>query len=328
MPTAPMDRRDFLHRAVLLGTAASLAGLAAAQAQQAALVARRVFFDNPDYINVRVSPDGKTLAWLAPVDRVNNLFVAPIADPAASRAVTRVTGRSLPNFFAWAHTNRHLIFFRDRDGDENFRAYSVDIETNAVVPLTPDGGVKSFIQETDRKFPEEVLIRHNQRDKRYFDLFRVNIVNGTSELIFENPDFLSLITDSNFQLRIGSRTNGEGTTELFERQADNSWKPFGQIPIGDVDLTSLIDFSADGKTLYMIDSRERDKAALFAIDMATREATLLAADEEADIVQVIMDDLSRRPIAAKSVRDRVFWIALNEGARQDLANLPHHGSGD
>ena len=51
----------------------------------------------------------------------------------------------------------------------------------------------------------------------------------------------------------------------------------------------LIDFSADGKTLYMIDSRERDKAALFAIDMATREATLLAADDEADIVQVIMD---------------------------------------
>ena len=152
----------------------------------------RVFFDNPDYINVRVSPDGKTLAWIAPVDHVNNLFVAPIADPAAARAVTRVTGREPSSvFLPWAHTNRHLIFFRDHEGDENFRAYSVDIETHAVVPLTPDGGVKSFIQETDRKFPDEVLIRHNQRDKRYFDLFRVNIVNGTSELIFENPDFLA-----------------------------------------------------------------------------------------------------------------------------------------
>jgi hypothetical protein len=29
--------------------------------------------------------------------------------------------------------------------------------------------VNSFIQESERKFPQEMLIRHNQRDKRFFD---------------------------------------------------------------------------------------------------------------------------------------------------------------
>jgi Tol biopolymer transport system component len=56
------------------------------------------------------------------------------------------------------------------------------------------------------------------------------------------------------------------------------------VPIGDTDMTQVIDFSADGNTLYLIDSRDRDKAALFAVDMTTREAKLLAADDEADIV--------------------------------------------
>jgi hypothetical protein len=58
------------------------------------------------------------------------------------------------------------------------------------------------------------------------------------------------------------------------------------VPIVDVDGTRMIDFSADRKTLYMLDSWERDKAAFFAVEMATRKATLLAADDEADLVEV------------------------------------------
>ena len=96
----PIDRRDFLRRAAALGTALPFVGLARqAAAQQAELVARRVFFDNPDYSNVRVSPDGEQLAWLAPLDGVNNLWVAPVADPGAARPVTRVTDRNISTYY-------------------------------------------------------------------------------------------------------------------------------------------------------------------------------------------------------------------------------------
>jgi dipeptidyl aminopeptidase/acylaminoacyl peptidase len=325
----PIDRRVFLKRSAAFGAALPVAGFAgSAPADEIELVARRIFFDNPDYINLRVSPDGRNLAWLAPIGGVSNLWMAPAAEPEAARPVTRLTGRSLNRYFRWAHTNRHLIFFRDRDGDENARAFSVDIETGAIVPLTPDNGVKSFLQAIDHKFPEEVLFRHNQRDKRYFDLFRINIVTGASELKFENPDFYSLLTDRDFRLRLGARLNAEGAMQYFERQAGGTWRPFIEVPIGDVDLTGLIDFSADGETLYLFDSRGRDKAALFAIDMTTRNATLLAADEEADIVDAVMDDESRHPIAAQSVRDRARWYAIDAGAKQDLADLARHGAGD
>src|SRR5258707_2823124 len=193
MHAAPIDRRDFLQRAAILGTMLPLMGLPRpAQAQQADLVARRVFFDNPDYSNVRVSPDGRHLAYVAPVDGVNNLWVTEIADPAAARPVTRVTDRNIGSYFRWAHTNRHLVFFRERDGDENWRAASVDIADGKIVALTPEQGVKSLLQEIDYKFPEEMLIRHNARDKSRFDLFRVNVVTGASELQFENTEYPAL----------------------------------------------------------------------------------------------------------------------------------------
>jgi dipeptidyl aminopeptidase/acylaminoacyl peptidase len=327
MPVIRIDRREFLRGIAALG-ALPFAGPGRAAAAEADLVARKVFFDNPDVGSVRVSPDGQTLAWLAPIDNVRNLFVAPRDDLNAARAVTHATDRNLSTFYRWAHTNHHLVFFQERDGDENWRASSVDLGSGAIVPLTPQRGVKAYWQESDRKFPEEMLFTHNARDKRYFDLFRVNLVTGKSDLLFENNEFAWYVTDSNFQLRIGVRFMPDGSAEWVERRPDGSWAPFLKVPISDFDSTQTIDFSADGKTFFMLDSRGRDKAALFAVDMATRQDTLLAADDEADIVQVDVDFVQRRPLAARANRDRIRWHAIDPAAAQTLGDLAGYGRGD
>ncbi|WP_338828119.1 S9 family peptidase [Bradyrhizobium sp. 27S5] len=323
-----IDRRLLLRRAALLGASLPLVKLIGpARGQSSELIARRVFFDNPDYINVRLSPDGTQLSYVAPLDGVNNLWVAPLSDLKAARPVTRVTDRNISAGYRWAHTNRHVVFFRERDGDENWRAASVDITDGKIVPLTPETGVKAFLQESDRKFPEEMLLRHNQRDKRYFDLYRANVVTGTSELVYENHDYVGLITDSAFQLRLASRLIADGSAEVFERRPDGSWAPFMTVPIADTDTTQMLDFSADGKTLYLIDSRGRDKAALFALDMATRQTTLLAADDDADIVRAIFDE-NRRPLAALAITDRMRWHTVDQSVARDLADLGRYGAGD
>ncbi|MGY3534346.1 S9 family peptidase [Bradyrhizobium sp. USDA 4452] len=325
---APIDRRLLLRRVAMLGASLPFANLIGpARGAAPALIARRVFFDNPDYINIRLSPDGTQLSWVAPLDGVNNLWVAPLSDLKAARPVTRVTDRNISAEYRWAHTNRHMVFFRERDGDENWRAASVDITDGKIVPLTPETGVRAFLQEADRKFPEEMLLRHNQRDKRYFDMFRVNVVTGASELAYENHDYVALITDSTFQLRLASRLIADGSAEVFERHPDGNWVPFMTVPIAETDTTQLLDFSEDGKTLYLIDSRGRDKAALFALDMATRQTTLLAADDDADIVRAIFDE-HRRPLAALAISDRMRWHAVDQSVANDLADLGRYGAGD
>jgi dipeptidyl aminopeptidase/acylaminoacyl peptidase len=328
MSVLHIDRRDFLRRTAALGATLPFAVRGRAVfAAEPDLISRRLFFDNPDYLNVRISPDGQHLAYLAPLDGVRNLWVAPLAAPQAGRPLTRATDRNLGFYFRWAHTNRHLIYFQEHDGDENWRASSVDIETGAFLLLTPERGVKAWLQEQDRKLPAEVLIRHNERDKRFFDLFRINVVTGATELVFENHEYVGLVTDSTFRLRLGVRFAADGSAECFERRPDGSWAPFTTVPIGDLDTTQLLDFSTDGNTLYLLDSRGRDKSALFAFDMTTHAATLLAADDEADIDEVIFD-ADRRPFAARAVKDRARWHAIDPAANGPLAKLAAHGQGD
>jgi hypothetical protein len=95
-----------LHRSIAATSciAPPCRGRHCALGQPAQQGARKVFFDNPDYLNVRVSPDGANLAWVAPIDSVNNLWVAPVADVGAARPVTRITGRSIATCYRWTHT--------------------------------------------------------------------------------------------------------------------------------------------------------------------------------------------------------------------------------
>ena len=185
------SRRRFLGRAGLLATSAAWwrAAEVFAAARTEELIPRDLFFVRPDYQSVQLSPDGTRIAYLAPANGILNVFVAPVSAPRAGRQVTRVTDRDVSFFIRWAYDNRHIVFFRERDGDENWRASSVDTQTGAVTVLTPEVGVRALVQEVSHLFPSEMLLRHNARDRRYHDLYRVNVETGASQLVFENNEF-------------------------------------------------------------------------------------------------------------------------------------------
>ena len=114
------------------------------------------------------------------------------------------------------HDNRHVLFFRDKAGDENWCAFAIDVESGEVRALTPQTGVTCGVQQLSRDFPSELLIRHNGRDKRHFDLYRVNVATGESNLIERNEEgFAGYFTDQQFRVlfavRFSRRTAGSNT---------------------------------------------------------------------------------------------------------------------
>ena len=70
-----------------------------------------------------------------------NVWVAPRDDPAAARPVTHDTGRGI-RFYGWAYTNDHILYIQDKNGDENWRLYAVDL-AGGVRDLTPYEGVQA-----------------------------------------------------------------------------------------------------------------------------------------------------------------------------------------
>ena len=142
------------------------------------LLPRSLIFGDSERSIVRISHDRTQIAFRAPVDGVLNLWIAPIDRIDEARPVTAATDRNLGPWIVWMRDNRHVVFFREAAGDENWRAWRVDLETGDVRPLTPGPGVTCYIQQHSRHFLSELLIAHNARDKRYFEVYRVDVPKG------------------------------------------------------------------------------------------------------------------------------------------------------
>jgi dipeptidyl aminopeptidase/acylaminoacyl peptidase len=330
-----MNCQDLTRRELLL-TAATGAGVllghgairTAQAADRTPLIPRKLLFAGADRSTVRISPDGRRIAFMAPIDGVLNLWVGEIDNLAKARPLTRVADRDLGPWIVWLHNNRYIVFFRDQGGDENWQAHRVDVSTGDILALTPGPGVKSYIQQTSRHFPDELLIAHNQRDPRFSDIFRVNVAMGTSTLLLANDRFAWIFTDPQFRVRFGVRQTDAGDTEYLQRGAGGNWELFTRIDMADAMTTRAIEFSDDGTELYWLDSRGRDKAVLVGEDLKTGAKRILAEDPKADLVEVMLEPRSYRPFAAAAVFARKRWQMLDPADGKDRAYLAKVSPGD
>jgi dipeptidyl aminopeptidase/acylaminoacyl peptidase len=340
-----MTRIDLARRRLVFATAAGVgalalgAGRARPQApadgartvsgpDAAAPIPRRLLFGDPERSIARISPDGRRIAFLAPLDGVLNAWVAPIDDLAQARPLTRVADRNLGPGLVWLHNNRHVVYFRELGGDENWQAHRVDVETGASIALTPGPGVKSYVHQRSHHFPDELLIAHNERDKHFFDIFRVNAVTGQSTLLQANNGFVFFFTDPQFRVRFAVRTTADGGWDYLQRGGNGDWHLFARIDMADAMSTQPIEFSDDGKELYWLDSRGRDKAAVVAQDLATGATRVLTENPKADVVELSLEPLTYRPIAGAAVFTRKTWHVVDRDYADDFAHLAKLSDGD
>ena len=209
------------------------------------------------------------------------------------------------------HDNRHVVFFRDAAGDENWRAWRADLQTGDVRPLTPGPGVTCRIQQISRDFPSELLIMHNARDRRYFDVYRVNVATGESALLQLNDGLAGHFTDQQFCVRFAVRYTGDGDVEYLRLGTDSEQSLFTRIGAEDAIGTRAIEFSADGRELYWLDSRGRDTAAVVAQDLESGTMRVLAEDPRADFSELLLDPINSARSLPAAAFARVEWQVLD-----------------
>jgi dipeptidyl aminopeptidase/acylaminoacyl peptidase len=301
---------------------------APAAAAQATLIPRSAIFGNPVRAAGRISPDGRHVSWLAPVDGVLNVFVAPTADPSQGRAVTRETRRNLQTYF-WAPDSRHILYQQDAGGNENFQIHAVNVQTAQDRNLTPvAANVRATIQGVSPLRPEVVLVGLNDRRPEFFDLYEINYRTGERRLVLENPGYSGWILDNQLRPRFGTQQVPGGATKVFRRTDAGTWSEVFTIPTEDLQTTGAIGFNRADTAMYWIDSRGRNTAALVRMDPVTLQSQVIATSPRSDVNNVLRDPRTFEPIAWGTNYLRQEWTALNGEMQQDLDYLRSRLQGD
>ncbi len=289
------------------------------------LIPRGVLFGDSDQGMIALSPDGSKISYCAPVNGVLNIWVGPTGDPELAKPVTEDTHRGIV-IYNWAYTNEHILYLQDKDGDANWQIESLDLHSGKVKNLTPFEGARAWIEAMSPKFPEEIIISLNNRDPRYSNLYRLNISTGNMTLIQENKEFVKFYIDDDYRVRLATKIAPDGGREIFERTENGDWKLFSRIRVEDEKTTGILGFDETGNEVYMWNSRGRNTAALYALNLKTGEKTLLAEDSRADLSDLSWENVlihpTERNVQAVVVNyDRKRWQVIDPSIEGDLEYL-------
>ncbi len=290
------------------------------------LIARRLFFGNPDRASVQISPDGKHLSWLAPLDGVLNVWVALRENIAAARPVTHDTARGI-RIYLWSYTNNHILYLQDKNGDENWRLYATELATGNTRDLTPFEGVQAQLNFVSHKFPDEVVVGLNNRNPQWHDIYRINLITGAMTLLLQHDRFISVTADDDYRLRYAAQTTPSGGVDLYI-PANGNWQLWDSIAAEDVMTTSLISFDKTNRMIFMKESRGRNISALVVMDPEAKTSRILAASPESDVLGVMSHPTEKHIQAVSFFYERIRWQILDSSIEPDFDYLRTLTDGD
>ena len=254
----------------------------------------------------RLSPDGASLAWKGVSGLKPAVWVKQLASGDTRAIPVRAQG------IVWSGDSRYLFLTVDRTGDEDTHVLAVDLARADAPPvdLTPFKGTRSRIVRRIDGRPE-VVVASNLRDKKVFDLYRIDPATGARAMLAQNPgNVTSWVVDRAGRLRARSVLDGEAR--------------YLQLPDGDGWRTTLhwqkdenwwiADFVPGTNIAWAVSGRGRDKEALVRLDLETGVEEVVHAEPDVDVEQVLISRRSHAPLAAYAMpgypRARYFDAAL------------------
>jgi acylaminoacyl-peptidase len=282
------------------------------------LIPRRTLFDNPTFFGTKISPDGRWISWLAPVDGVLNVWKAPASDIKAAEPVTRTKGRPI-NWQDWSADGRFLMFLNDETGDENHHLFVVDPMTHALRDVTPLANVSVQFGIWSPEAPGDVAVKINDRDVRWHDVYRIDLATGRRTLIWENTQELGHIgLDWHLRPRHARSNAPDGGSKRW-RIEGTTLMPWRDVPYEDNLTTWVSHFNRSNERVLLGTSIGRDTAACFWHDWATGQDTLIAEHPRADASHLVLNPTTYEVDAVGVTAARQEWIHIAPSVAADFA---------
>jgi acylaminoacyl-peptidase len=282
------------------------------------LIPRRILFGNPTFFGAKISPNGRWISWLAPVDGVLNVWMAPADDIKAGEPVTRTKGRPI-NWQDWSADSRFLKFLNDETGDENHHLFVVDPATRTLRDVTPLENVSIRLNLWSKDAPGDVVVGLNDRDARWHDLYRINLATGQRTLLWENTQqLLGIGLDWRLQPRHARSNAPDGGSRLW-RIEGTTLKPWRDVPYEDMLTTWVGRFNRSNDRALLITSMGRETAGCYWHDWSTGQETLIADHPRSDCSHLVLDPTTYEVEAVGVTTARQEWVHVAHDVAADFA---------
>ncbi len=215
----------------------------------------------------------------------------------------------------WSWNPDYLIMTLDNMGNENDQIFSYNLQTKTLLPLGSEGS-KNVILALSYRYPDDILILSNKRDKKWFDVYKVNIKTGKSQIVYKNKQFNEFLADDDLTLKAAVRENGTEEKEIWTKKKDKWTKQFSFSSKDTVDL-----MHAHENYIYLLDNRRKDKKALVQWNTLDNSFNTIVQDSKSDITHVLFDKKTGTPTFYRTNYLSPKWQAIEYKYVKAIKNL-------
>lgn len=273
-----------------------------------------LFFKNPKFTQVSISPTGRYIAALAPPpgNARRNIMLLDLQTKERWFA-TGLTKDDIVSYF-WK-TDGRIVFVLDNAGNENFGLYSVKTKKGSPIEdlissktLEKAGSFRrAGVIDALEGDPKHVIIQFNLRDVFAPDVYKLNVENGKLDMLVRNPGKMQgFETDHDGVVRIAQEIDGLKTRTLYRSSADAPWQTLVE-SVYPAETWGPITFDYDNRTLFVSSNVGHDMAALYKYDPETKQfGEKIFADPAIDGAGPIMWRPTKKWVGIAWQTDKVY----------------------
>ncbi|MGD1893821.1 MAG: hypothetical protein ACFB15_24910, partial [Cyclobacteriaceae bacterium] len=229
------------------------------------------YFAKPASSSFQLSPQGAYMSYREKDENLkNHVYVKNIKTDEVKRVITE--GEELVRGYGWANDNR-LIYVMDKGGNEDYHLFAVDVDGANEKELTPYEGVRVNILTLLKEDKDHMIIAMNKNNAQVFDPYKINIVSGEIEQLYENTDLANPIMgyefDKDGNLRGFTRLKDGINSEIYYAVESGDYQLMKTTKWDDTFNILSFDYASENPhDAYVLSNLDSDKSEIYLYDLA------------------------------------------------------------
>ena len=294
------------------------------------------FFKNPKFSNLQLSPNGKYLAVLSPINDRKNIVILETEGLKNAKPVTKFDDQDINNF-SWANDNE-IVFDLDSNGNEAFSLYKINVNTKRAKVIELVGskvgssGIRSAsIVHMLPNDPDHIIIQYNGRNIKAPDLYKLPLNskwdrkherNYKMDIIAKNPGgYQGWLLDHDGDVRGALSIDGLRGKFYYKNKDEEKFRVLREYNIEDENITPLA-FDFDNKTLFVSSNIGRDTSALYYFHPEKNElGELIFGMPEVDVSNLMLSIKRKKLLGVKYLDEYPEVVYFDTETAQMMASL-------
>lgn len=277
------------------------------------------FFAAPKISAVRLSPDGRRVAYFAPDENASLQIWIKDINSSDSVQLTKIFDFRPEELF-WTEKGRYLLYFRDGAGDESWLLYRLDPDTGESKCLTPFPGRQVSV---NCELGDDTLVVSVVSNRyAHYELYKIDIQTGEYFLLMpDDEDVLDACVAKSGEIFAKLKKSENDLEELFVLdKANNTWKSMFKWSRFN-GISGVLGLSDDGKMLYVVSNHNSETSQLIEIYLPELTQNVLFYHPKYDINAVIFHPQSGKPQAVDIQGIKHKIVSIDHEIQKDIQFL-------